>query len=81
MTECEDGSGHVVSPAWAPDEEYADGMIEHKAKLVSGLTQLLVDTLQKRPEHINVIIDEVGLDNWGFAGKLSSERRKQSEKK
>ena len=73
--ECEDGSGHVVSPAWAPDEEYADGMIEHKAKLVSGLTQLLIDTLQKRPEHINVIIDEVGLDNWGFAGKLSFDWR------
>jgi phenylpyruvate tautomerase PptA (4-oxalocrotonate tautomerase family) len=32
-------------------------------------------------EHINAVIDEVGLDKWGFAGKLSSEWRKQSEKK
>jgi ABC-type Fe3+-hydroxamate transport system substrate-binding protein len=27
----------------------------------------------------NFVIDEVGLDNWRFAGKLSSEWRKQSE--
>jgi phenylpyruvate tautomerase PptA (4-oxalocrotonate tautomerase family) len=32
------------------------------------------------PEHINAVIGEVGLDKWGFAGKLSSERRKQSER-
>ena len=27
----------------------------------------------KRPKRINVVIDEVGLDNWGFADKLSFE--------
>ena len=32
------------------------------------------------PEHINAVIDEEGLDKAGFAGKLSSERRKQSER-
>jgi len=39
-----------------------------------------MDTLENRPEHINAVVDEVGLDNWRFAGKLSSEWRKQSEK-
>jgi hypothetical protein len=32
------------------------------------------------PEHINAVIDEVGLDKWGFTGKLSAEWRKQSER-
>ena len=32
------------------------------------------------PEHINAVIDEVGLDKWGFTDKLSSEWRKQSER-
>ena len=45
-----------------------------------GISQFLMDTLENRPEHINVVVDEVGLDNWRFAGKLSSEWRKQSEK-
>jgi hypothetical protein len=36
--------------------------------------------LEKRSEHINEVIDEVGLDNWRFAGKLSAEWRKQSER-
>jgi hypothetical protein len=41
------------------------------AAIQSGVTQLLIDTLEKRLEHINAVVDEVGLDNWGFAGKLS----------
>jgi predicted SpoU family rRNA methylase len=45
-----------------------------------GISQLLIDTLENRREHIEVVVDEVGLDNWRFAGKLSSEWRKQSEK-
>jgi hypothetical protein len=47
----------------------------------SGISQLLIDTFEKRAEHINAVIDEVGLDKGGFAGKLRSERRKQSERK
>jgi predicted TIM-barrel fold metal-dependent hydrolase len=31
-------------------------------------------------EHIHAVIDEVGLDKWGFAGKLNSEWRKKSER-
>jgi hypothetical protein len=45
-----------------------------------GISQLLIDTLENRAEHINVVVDEVGLDKGRFAGKLGSEWRKQSEK-
>jgi predicted TIM-barrel fold metal-dependent hydrolase len=37
-------------------------------------------TSRSVPEHIHAVIDEVGLDKWGFAGKLNSEWRKQSER-
>jgi len=50
---------------------------EKKAELISGITKLLVDTLQKKPEQIHIVIDEVDLDNWGFSGQLTSDYRKQ----
>jgi hypothetical protein len=45
-----------------------------------GISQHLFYTLENRSEPINVVIDEVGLDKWRFAGNLSSEWRKQSER-
>ncbi len=50
---------------------------EKKAELVSGITALLVDVLNKKPEAIHIVIDEIDPDNWGFTGKLTSELRKQ----
>jgi 4-oxalocrotonate tautomerase len=50
---------------------------EKKAELIAGITKLLVDTLQKKPEQIHIVIDEVDLDNWGFAGQLTSDYRKK----
>jgi 4-oxalocrotonate tautomerase len=35
--------------------------------------------LGKKPEHIHIIIDEVEPENWGFAGMLTTEYRKQRE--
>ncbi len=46
---------------------------EQKARIVADITKLLGDVLGKRPEHTHVVIDEVDHDNWGFAGKLTSE--------
>lgn len=40
-----------------------------KAKLISGVTQLLQDVLNKSPASTFVVIDEVSLDNWGIAGE------------
>jgi 4-oxalocrotonate tautomerase len=50
---------------------------EKKAALVSGITDLLVEVLGKRPEHTHIVIDEVDDENWGYAGVLTDEFRQQ----
>lgn len=49
---------------------------EQKAKLISGVTQLLVDVLNKNPNTTVVVIDEVETDNWGIGGESITVRRK-----
>lgn len=50
---------------------------EQKARLISGVTQLLVDVLDKNPQRTVVVIDEVDTDNWGFGGEsVTATRRK-----
>ena len=51
---------------------------EQKAELIAGVTDLLARVLNKNPETTVVVIDEVGMDNWGIGGKSVTERRKQS---
>jgi 4-oxalocrotonate tautomerase len=41
---------------------------DEKARLIRGVTDLLVDVLDKDPETTFVVIDEVDLDNWGVGG-------------
>ena len=48
-----------------------------KAKLVAGVTDLLVTVLGKNPATTVVVIDEVETDNWGIGGELVTELRKQ----
>jgi len=48
---------------------------EQKRQLVQGVTDLLHDVMNKHPERIYVLIDEVAVDNWGGGGLLVSERR------
>ncbi len=48
---------------------------QQKQHIVEDITQSLVKTLGKKPEHIHIVIDEVDVDNWGFAGMLTSEYR------
>jgi 4-oxalocrotonate tautomerase len=56
-----------------------DGVaIEQKAQIVAEITQTLQRVLGKRPEHIHIVIDEVDPENWGFAGMLTTEFRKQN---
>lgn len=50
---------------------------EKKAALVAGITDLLVDLLAKTPANIHIVIDEVDTDNWGAAGLLVTDLRKQ----
>ncbi len=48
-----------------------------KAAIVKEITETLQRVLGKKPEHTHVIIDEVELENWGYAGMLTTEYRKQ----
>lgn len=48
---------------------------EKKAELIKGVTQLLVDVLNKNPETTVVVIDEVDTDNWGIGGQSVTARR------
>ncbi|MBT8371762.1 MAG: 4-oxalocrotonate tautomerase family protein [Deltaproteobacteria bacterium] len=50
-----------------------------KVKLIEGVTQLLVDVLNKNPATTVVVIDEVSTDNWGIGGKCVTEIRKRSK--
>lgn len=54
---------------------------EQKAKLIAGVTQLLVDVLHKNPASTVVVIDEVDMDNWGLAGLPILEAREKNKKK
>ncbi|MGM9988254.1 MAG: 2-hydroxymuconate tautomerase family protein [Bacillaceae bacterium] len=48
---------------------------EKKALLIKGVTQLLVDVLDKNPNTTVVVIDEVDTDNWGIGGETITVRR------
>lgn len=50
---------------------------EQKLQLVQGVTQLLVDVLDKKPETTHIVISEIPTDNWGVRGNLYSELKKQ----
>ena len=52
---------------------------EKKAELIQGVTQLLVDVLDKNPETTVVVIEEVNTDNWGIGGKSVTERMKNGK--
>jgi len=48
---------------------------EQKAKVIAGVTKVLVEVLNKRPEGTYVVIDEVPSDNWGIGGETVTVRR------
>ena len=52
---------------------------EQKRRIVEEITNTLVTVLGKKPEHTHIVIDEVELENWGFAGMLTSEYRRKPE--
>ncbi|WP_437214481.1 2-hydroxymuconate tautomerase family protein [Pectobacterium sp. LFLA-215] len=52
---------------------------EQKRQLIEGVTQLLVDVLNKNPKTTVVVIDEVETDNWGIGGVPVTELRKGSQ--
>ncbi|MDX2086154.1 MAG: 4-oxalocrotonate tautomerase family protein [Candidatus Melainabacteria bacterium] len=52
---------------------------EQKAQIIAEFTDTLVRVLDKKPEHTHIVIEEIEPDNWGFAGQLTSEYRKQQQ--
>jgi 4-oxalocrotonate tautomerase len=48
-----------------------------KARLIAGATALLVEVLGKDPATTVVIIDEVGLEDWGVGGLPVQEHRRR----
>jgi 4-oxalocrotonate tautomerase len=50
---------------------------EQKAALVADITSSLVRVLGKQPEHIHIVIHEIEEENWGFAGLLTDDWKRQ----
>ncbi|AGB78762.1 4-oxalocrotonate tautomerase family enzyme [Enterobacteriaceae bacterium strain FGI 57] len=53
--------------------------VQQKKQLMEGVTQLLVDVLNKKPATTIVVIEEVETDNWGIGGVPVTELRKKSK--
>ena len=52
---------------------------EQKRRIVEEITSTLVNVLGKKPEHTHIVIDEVDPENWGFAGMLTTDFRRNAE--
>ncbi|MFT3910758.1 MAG: 4-oxalocrotonate tautomerase family protein [Ferruginibacter sp.] len=50
---------------------------EQKQLLITGVTKLMTEVLDKDPKLTHVVIHEVELDNWGFAGEQVSVLREK----
>ncbi len=49
-----------------------------KALLMKGITDLLVEVLEKDPSTTVVVIDEVEVEDWGIGGLPVAEFRQQA---
>jgi 4-oxalocrotonate tautomerase len=50
---------------------------EQKARVIAGITDVLVQVLGKDPEQTFIVIDEVALEDWGIGGLQTDEYRKR----
>ncbi|MEP7110259.1 MAG: 4-oxalocrotonate tautomerase family protein [Ferruginibacter sp.] len=50
---------------------------EQKQILIKGVTDLITGTLNKDPHLTHVVIQEIDLDDWGYAGEQSSVLREK----
>ena len=50
---------------------------EQKAELVKDMTASLVRVLDKKPEHIHIVIQEISEENWGYSGLLTDTWKQQ----
>ena len=52
---------------------------EQKAAIIKGVTDLLVEVIDRGPATTVVVIDEIDTDNYGVGGETITVRRSQSE--
>lgn len=50
---------------------------EQKQELINGITNLITDVLNKDPHLTHVVIQEIDLDDWGYAGEQVSVLREK----
>jgi 4-oxalocrotonate tautomerase len=50
---------------------------EQKQQLIKGVTDLITEVLNKDPHLTHVVIQEIELDNWGYAGEQTSVLREK----
>ncbi len=50
---------------------------QQKQQLIKGVTDLMTNVLNKDPHLTHVVIQEVELDDWGYAGEQVSVLREQ----
>ena len=50
---------------------------EQKQQLIKGVTDLITNVLNKDPQLTHVVIQEIALDDWGYAGNQVSVLREQ----
>lgn len=50
---------------------------EQKQMLIKGVTDLVSNTLNKDPHLTHVVIQEIELDDWGYAGEQVSVLRER----
>lgn len=51
-----------------------------KAQVIRDITNSLVTVLNKRPEHIHIVIQEIADEDWGFEGLPTDEWRAQKQR-
>ncbi len=50
-----------------------------KRELVARFTDALVDVLGKKPEHTHIVIQEIAEQDWGYAGMLTDDWRRDRD--
>ncbi|MTI09426.1 tautomerase family protein [Curvivirga aplysinae] len=51
---------------------------DQKRTIVKEMTETLVKTLNKSPEHIHIVLQEIEQEDWGYSGMLTDEWKKNS---
>ncbi|GGI46697.1 4-oxalocrotonate tautomerase [Paenibacillus marchantiophytorum] len=65
----------VTREGTAPDRQSVTA--EEKAELIKGVSELLLNVLNKPLEATFVVIEEVDTENWGWGGLPALEYRRQ----